>query len=83
MILAVVVGCFAILWPNVFYPMIQNNNETPPRTGKDSPAGTHGRHLHSLSFFLSFFLSLVVLCIFVVAVSSYYSYEDANIPEMG
>jgi len=38
-ILAVVVGCFAILWPNVFYPMIQNNNETPPRTGKDSPAG--------------------------------------------
>jgi len=37
-ILAVVVGCFAVLWPNVFYPMFQNNNETPSRLGKDSPA---------------------------------------------
>lgn len=24
-VLAIVAGCFAILWPNVFYPMIQGS----------------------------------------------------------
>lgn len=38
-ILAIVIGCFAILWPKIFYPMIQSSvTPTPPEiiptTGK-------------------------------------------------
>ena len=28
-VLAVVVGCFAILWPKIFYPMFQNSLAPP------------------------------------------------------
>lgn len=29
-ILAIVFGCFAILWPKIFYPMIQSSVEVKP-----------------------------------------------------
>ncbi|XP_025194750.1 uncharacterized protein LOC112594268 isoform X2 [Melanaphis sacchari] len=32
-ILAVVAGCFAILWPSLFYPMLKGSFAPPPHTG--------------------------------------------------
>ena len=31
-ILAIVVGCFAILWPKIFYPMLQGSVSPKPNT---------------------------------------------------
>lgn len=32
-ILAIVVGCFAVLWPKIFYPMLLSSiSGTPPQT---------------------------------------------------
>jgi len=33
-ILAVVAGCFAILWPSLFYPMLKGSFAPPTHTGK-------------------------------------------------
>ena len=33
-ILAVVVGCFAVLWPKVFYPMLTASVKNAPKEGK-------------------------------------------------
>ncbi|XP_054719616.1 resistance to inhibitors of cholinesterase protein 3-like [Uloborus diversus] len=48
-ILAIVVGCFAILWPKIFYPMMQTAFAmTSPKMDSDSPFGETDRppHLH-------------------------------------
>lgn len=31
-ILAIVMGCFAILWPKIFYPMLQSSVSPKPST---------------------------------------------------
>ena len=56
-ILAIVIGCFAILWPRIFYPMFQSDvtplhepimHEQPPVIRERDPSGLYPQHTHIL-----------------------------------
>ncbi len=36
LIVAVVLGCFAILWPKIFYPMLLGSEDRRGNAGKES-----------------------------------------------
>lgn len=42
-VLAIVVGCFAVLWPKVFYPMLTASTVKPPAPGKPGKLGRRCR----------------------------------------
>ena len=51
-VLAIVVGCFAILWPKIFYPMMQTAFAmTSPKVDSDNCKFL--RHLQFLQLFLN------------------------------
>lgn len=58
-VLVTVVGCIAILWPKIFYPMMFSSPEVPPVKNnfmnKDlRPGGKSMNSLHFYSFLSSF-----------------------------
>jgi len=42
LVLAIVVGCFAVLWPRVLYPILISAPPPPPSTSKEDPASRRG-----------------------------------------
>ena len=54
-ILAIVAGCFAILWPKIFYPMLTASLYPPP------PVDTSGKY-----YFNIFFNSKIVIFFFLI-----------------
>ena len=50
LVIAIVVGCFAVLWPKYFYPMLFGESLHQPRTDPETMfmSGAHGReYLHN------------------------------------
>jgi len=42
LVLAIVVGCFAVLWPRVLYPILISTPPPPPSPSKEDPASRRG-----------------------------------------
>lgn len=65
-VLAIVVGCFAVLWPKIFYPMMQTAfSITSPKVDTDSCKFffrfTRYKNLNSLKVFITDSISLLII----------------------
>uniref|UniRef100_A0A0P4VVW7 Resistance to inhibitors of cholinesterase protein 3 N-terminal domain-containing protein n=1 Tax=Scylla olivacea TaxID=85551 RepID=A0A0P4VVW7_SCYOL len=45
-VLAIVVGCFAVLWPKIFYPMLTASVKQPPSARQEGPHARPERPAH-------------------------------------